>query len=78
MSDKLLMMLAIDLFLVELDDNYEGYPKETIQLIESKVYESYGLELSSSSEDALHVKNSMMKDVYKFRDKLVKEITENQ
>lgn len=78
MNDKMLLMLAFDSLLLELDEEYEDLPEEVIRMIEAKVYESYGLEITSRHKDVLVIRQSLIRDARKYRDKLIKDITEEE
>lgn len=74
MGDKLLLLLALDALLLELDDEYDGLAEEHLQLINSKVLESYGLTVTSSKKELKKIKLLMIQDVKKYREQLIKEI----
>ena len=74
MNDKLIKVLAIDTLLLNIDKDYEKIPKEKHDLIQSKILESYGLNIHSKSEELKETKNKMIKDVQAFRDELISEI----
>lgn len=74
MDENLLLLLAFDSLLLELDDDYEGVTQEQNELIHSKVLESYGLTVSSSKEEIAKLKELMIQDVKKYREKLIKNI----
>lgn len=74
MNNKMLILLALDALLLEIDDEYEGVEEEQLQLIKSKVYEGYGLKVSSSKEDLKKVNELMIEDVKRFRQQLIQEI----
>ena len=74
MDNKYLLLLAFDALLLELDDDYESASEEQLQLIKSKVYEHYGLTVSSSREDGMKINALLIQDVKNYRDQIIKEI----
>lgn len=74
MDSKLLLLLAWDALLMELDGDYEAVPEEQVQLVKSKVYEYYGLKVTSSKEDVVNVNNLLIQDIKKYRDQIFKDI----
>lgn len=74
MDNKLIILLALDAMLLEIDDEYEGVPEEQCQFIKSKVLEGYGLTVTSSKADIQEMKVSMIRDIKKYRDQLIEEI----
>jgi len=74
MNDKLIKLLAIDILLLKLDEDYEKLSQEKHDLIYSKILESYGLNVHSTSEELKEIKNKMIKDVQAFRDELINQI----
>lgn len=75
MNNKYLLLLAFDALLLELDDEYEGVPEEHLNLIQSKVYECYGLKVTSSKEDIKNINALLIHDVKNYREQIIKEIT---
>lgn len=74
MDNKMIMMLALDSLLLELDKDYEGIPYQVTDLIQSKVFESYGMRVDCTHEEALTIQKNMINDVKKYRDKLFEEL----
>lgn len=74
MKDKLLLLLAFDALLMEMDNEYVSVPDESAQLIESKVFESYGLKVTASDEEVKEMRKSFVQDIKKYRDSIFNEI----
>lgn len=74
MENKYLLLLAFDSLLIALDDEYERLPEEQLKLIESKVYEHYGLKITSSKEDLNKINALLIQEVKEYRDKIVNEL----
>lgn len=74
MKDELIVFLAIDNILNDLDLEYEGLPEETVNLIESKVYESYGLKITSQESHVEEVRKLIVEDMHRYRKKLLKKL----
>lgn len=74
MKEKLLLILAYDILLSELDGDYVEIRKEIYTMVEGKFYEAYGLSLDANDEDLVIMKDKMFNDVIELRDKLIAEI----
>ncbi|KEF40438.1 hypothetical protein M670_00464 [Schinkia azotoformans MEV2011] len=74
MDDKYLLLLAFDALLLSLDCEYEPVSEEQFNLLQSKVYEGYGLKITSTNEDYEKIKELLIQDVRKYRKQLFEEI----
>lgn len=74
MNNKMIMALALDALLLELDRDYESVPQEVADLLQAKVFESYGMRVDCTHEEALTIQKNMINDVKKYRDKLFEEL----
>lgn len=75
MNSKLIMIMAIDTLLLEIDTEYEEVPRNVHDLVQLKVYEEYGLTLDSTYEEVEEMKKRMIEDIKKFREELIVEVT---
>lgn len=73
-GDKYLLLLAFDSLLLELDNNYEGVSDEQNNLIQSKIYENYGLSANSTNEEVSMIREHLINDTRKYRDNLMEEL----
>ncbi len=74
MNNKYLLLLAFDSLLLDIDTDYEGVPDEILNLIQTKVYETYGITVHSSKDDIKGINELLVQDVRKYRDQILKEI----
>lgn len=75
MKEKLILALAYDGLLLELDEEYEGVPAEHIDLLKAKLFEEYGFKVTSAVTELTRVQQEVVVDVRKMRDELIGELT---
>jgi hypothetical protein len=74
MKKNLLLLLAFDALLLELDEDYQGISDTEQTIIGGKVLEEYGLKVGDTTQDHTEVRQQMIKEIYEFRDEVIKEI----
>jgi hypothetical protein len=76
--NELITLLAYDALLLELDNEYQGVPETQLNLIHSKVLESYGLTLTSTKKEMDGMQKEIIKDIYKLRDSIIGSLEESK
>ena len=74
LDNKILLLMAFDALLLELDSSYIPISEDKYQLFRVKLLESYGVRVSSTDEEIKEVTEKLIIDIYKHRDELIKQI----
>jgi hypothetical protein len=74
MKKNLLLLLAFDALLLELDEDYQGISDTEQTIINGKVLEEYGLRIGDTTQDHTEVRRRMVKEIYVFRDEVIQKI----
>jgi hypothetical protein len=71
---ELIMLLAFDALLLELDENFKGVNENDLSLIHAKTLEEYGMKIGDEKEKYENMQKEMIRDIYKMREDIVSKI----
>ena len=74
MSEDLMILLAFDSLLKEIDPDYSELSKDKFDFIKSRIFESYGMAITSDEDDIEVITNKIIKDLNEYKDSLIKSL----